>query len=90
MPSKVGGESGTIFPACRSLLEKEAIMPNRDPIPTPTTDTPRGPTPTPGIPDPTQQKPPLTPTQDPSDTKNPQDPPLDPALLPIGDPAGAA
>ncbi|WP_369685939.1 hypothetical protein [Rhizobium sp. BT03] len=65
-------------------------MPNRDPIPTPTTDTPRGPTPTPGIPDPIQQKPPLTPAQDPGDTKNPQDPPLDPALLPIGDPAGAA
>ncbi|TBZ07845.1 hypothetical protein [Rhizobium leguminosarum] len=65
-------------------------MPNRDPIPTPNADTPRGPTPAPGIPDPIQQKPPLTPAQDPADTKNPQDPPLNPALLPIGDPAGAA
>jgi hypothetical protein len=65
-------------------------MPNRDPIPTPTSETPRGPTPTDGIPDRTQEKPPLTPTQDPGDTKNPQDPTLDPALLPIGDPAGMA
>ncbi|MGO8469892.1 hypothetical protein AB9F45_35805, partial [Rhizobium leguminosarum] len=61
----------------------------RDPIPTPNADTPRGPAPTPGIPDPIQQKPPLTPAQDPADTKNPQDPPLNPALLPIGDPAEA-
>jgi hypothetical protein len=61
-------------------------MPNRDPIPTPTGETPRGPTPTPGVPDRVQEKPPLTPAQDPSDTKNPEDP----ALLPIGDPAGAA
>ncbi|AGS20872.1 hypothetical protein REMIM1_CH01027 [Rhizobium etli bv. mimosae str. Mim1] len=85
---KVGGESGTICLGCRSFFQKEAIMPNRDPIPN--ADTPRGPTPTPGIPDRTQEKPPLTPAQDPGDTKNPQDPPLDPALLPIGDPAGAA
>jgi hypothetical protein len=49
-----------------------------------------GPTPTPGIPDRVQEKPPLTPVQDPGDSKNPQDPTLDPALLPIGDPAGAA
>jgi len=49
-----------------------------------------GPQPTPGIPDRIQEKPPLTPAQDPSDTKNPEDPPLNPALLPIGDPAGAA
>jgi hypothetical protein len=61
-------------------------MPNRDPIPAPQAETPRGPTPTPGVPDRTQEKPPLTPAQDPSDTKNPEDP----ALLPIGDPAGAA
>jgi hypothetical protein len=61
-------------------------MPNRDPIPVPQAETPRGPTPTPGVPDRTQEKPPLTPAQDPSDTKNPEDP----ALLPIGDPAGAA
>nr|CAD6617594.1 hypothetical protein RKHAN_03423 [Rhizobium sp. Khangiran2] len=65
-------------------------MPSRDPIPTPASETPRGPTSTPGIPDRTQGKPPLTPVQDPGDTKNPQDPNLDPALLPIGDPAGAA
>jgi hypothetical protein len=65
-------------------------MPNRDPIPTPGAESPLGPQPTPGIPDRSREKPPLTPAQDPSDTKNPQDPPLDPALLPIGDPAGAA
>ncbi|MDO1585088.1 hypothetical protein [Rhizobium oryzicola] len=53
-------------------------------------ETPRGPTPAPGVPDRTQEKPPLTPAQDPGDTKNPNDPVLDPALLPIGDPAGAA
>ncbi|AIC26210.1 hypothetical protein IE4771_CH01057 [Rhizobium etli bv. mimosae str. IE4771] len=85
MPAR---ESGTISRRCRSLLEKEAIMSNKDPIPN--ADPPRGPTPTPGIPDPTQEKPPLTPAEDPADTKNPQDRPLDPALLPIGDPAGAA
>lgn len=84
------GESGTKCRGCRSFFEKEALMPNRDPIPTPNADTPRGPTPTPGIPDRIQEKPPLTPAQDPADTKNPQDPPLNPALLPIGDPAGAA
>ena len=53
-------------------------------------ETPRGPTPAPGVPDRTQEKPPLTPAQDPGDTKNPNDPVLNPALLPIGDPAGAA
>jgi hypothetical protein len=46
----------------------------------PSADTPRGPTPTPGIPDRVQEKPPLTPVQDPGDSKNPQDPTLDPAL----------
>ena len=61
-------------------------MPNRDPIQNPAPETPRGPTSTPGIPDRTQG----TPVQDPGDTKNPQDPKLDPALMPIGDPAGAA
>jgi len=34
-------------------------------------DTPRGPTPTPGIPDRIQEKPPLTPAQDPGDSKEP-------------------
>ncbi len=65
-------------------------MPKRDPIPTPGAETPLGPRSTPGIPDRIQEKPPLTPPRDPSDTKNPEDRPLDPALLPIGDPAGAA
>jgi hypothetical protein len=65
-------------------------MPNRDPIPVPTPETPRGPTPSDGVPDRVQEKPPLTPAQDPGDSKNPQDPTLNPALLPIGDPAGAA
>ncbi len=53
-------------------------------------ETPRGPTGTPGIPDRVQEKPPVPPINDPGDTKNPNDPALDPALLPIGDPAGAA
>ncbi|MBB4349099.1 hypothetical protein [Aliirhizobium cellulosilyticum] len=65
-------------------------MPNRDPIPNPTADTPRGPTPTGGVPDRIQEKPPLTPAQDKGDNKDPQDPVLDPALLPTGDPAGMA
>ncbi len=65
-------------------------MPNRDPIPTPSSETPRGPTQTGGIPDRTQEKPPQTPAQDTGDSKNPQDPTLDPALLPGGDPAGMA
>ncbi|CAN7580329.1 hypothetical protein [Neorhizobium sp. LjRoot104] len=65
-------------------------MPNRDPIPVPSSETPRGPTRTDGVPDRTQEKPPLTPAQDTGDSKNPQDPTLDPALLPIGDPAGMA
>ncbi|MEN3150292.1 hypothetical protein ABCW43_23595 [Neorhizobium sp. IRAMC:178] len=64
-------------------------MPNRDPIPTPSPQ-PRGPTPAGGVPDRTQEKPPLTPAQDPGDSKNPQDPTLDPALMPTGDPAGMA
>ncbi|WP_037079954.1 hypothetical protein [Neorhizobium vignae] len=64
-------------------------MSNRDPIPTPSPQ-PRGPTPTDGIPDRIQEKPPLTPAQDPGDSKNPQDPTLKPALMPTGDPAGMA
>lgn len=40
-------------------------MPNRDPLPTPGVETPRGPVGTGGVPDRTQEKPPLTPTQDP-------------------------
>ncbi|WP_337266330.1 hypothetical protein [Oryzifoliimicrobium ureilyticus] len=66
-------------------------MPNRDPLPIPGgVETPLGPISTPGIPDRVQDKPPRTPVQDKGDTKNPEDPILDPALLPIGDPAGAA
>ena len=65
-------------------------MPNRDPLPNPGSETPRGPQSDGGIPDRTQEKPPLTPAQDPADNKNPQDPTLNPALLPIGDPAGIA
>jgi hypothetical protein len=65
-------------------------MPNKQPIPTPSADTPRGTTPAPGVPDRAREKPPLTPAKNPDDSKNPQHPPLDPALLPIGDPAGAA
>jgi hypothetical protein len=42
------------------------------------------------VPDRIQEKPPLTPAKDKGDNKNPQDPVLDPALLPTGDPAGMA
>lgn len=65
-------------------------MTERENISTPTPESPRGPSSTPGIPDPRQVEPPAPPVQDPSDTKNPNDPPINPALLPIGDPAGAA
>ncbi len=65
-------------------------MPNRDPLDESTIDSPRGPTSTPGIPDRVQEKPPVPPVKAPGDTKNPNDPTLNPALLPIGDPAGAA
>ncbi|GAA3062952.1 hypothetical protein GCM10010520_08820 [Rhizobium viscosum] len=65
-------------------------MPKRDPIHTSGAKKPLGPKPTPGIRDRIQEKPPLAPARDPSDTKNPEGRPLDPALLPIGDPAGAA
>lgn len=65
-------------------------MPDRDPVPAPGAETPRGPSQTPGIPDRVQEKPPEPPVVNPGDTRNPNDPPLNPALLPIGDPAGAA
>lgn len=65
-------------------------MPSRDPIQKSDNDTPRGPTSSGGIPDRVQEKKPLTPAQDKGDSKNPQDPTLNPALLPIGDPAGMA
>lgn len=65
-------------------------MPDIDQMPGNPIDTPRGPTSTPGIPDRVQEKPHVPPIKDPGDTKNPNDPTLNPALLPIGDPAGAA
>ncbi|NLS00429.1 hypothetical protein HGP17_26675 [Rhizobium sp. P38BS-XIX] len=50
-------------------------------------EAPRGPTSTPGIPDRVQEKPPLTPAQDPGDTKNPNDPtPVEPGLVPAEGP----
>ena len=65
-------------------------MPNRDPLPTPSAETPRGPQTTPGLPDRSQDRPADPPIVDTGDTKNPNDPTLDPAMLPIGDPAGMA
>lgn len=65
-------------------------MPDRDLPGTDPIETPRGPTTTPGIPDRTQEKPAAPPITDPGDSKNPNDPVINPALLPIGDPAGAA
>ncbi|MBB3592187.1 hypothetical protein FHX08_002531 [Rhizobium sp. BK529] len=64
-------------------------MPNKDSIPAPDqipdAESQPGQQPPAGIPDRIQENP-----QDPGDTKKPEDRPLDPALLPIGDPAGAA
>lgn len=59
-------------------------MPNRDPLPTPTPDTPRGPIATPGIPDRTQEKPILPPIIEPEDDLNPNDP-----VLPVVSPTGS-
>ena len=64
-------------------------MPNRDPMPTPT-DEPRGPTATPGIPDRSLEDSTTPPITKPGDTLDPNDPVLEPALYPIGDPAGMA
>lgn len=62
-------------------------MPNRDPLPQPDANTPRGPSVTPGIPDREQESSPTPPVIAPtSDTKNPNDP----TLIPVGDPAGMA
>lgn len=69
---------------------EEMTMSIINPQPGNPAETPRGPTGTPGIPDRVQEKPPVPPINDPGDTKNPNDPTLNPALLPIGDPAGAA
>lgn len=61
-------------------------------IPASSNETLRGPQPTPGAPDRSQDKPAKRPVKDKGDTKNPDDAVtvLDPALLPIGDPAGMA
>ncbi|WP_438750782.1 hypothetical protein [Pararhizobium sp. O133] len=59
-------------------------------IPVPDDESPRGPQSTPGLPDRSQDKPAKPPVIDKGDNKNPNDPVLDPALLPIGDPAGMA
>lgn len=64
-------------------------MPKRDPLPTPSANTPSGPKASPGIRDRLQKKPKPKPVRDP-DTESSEGRPLDPALLPIGDPAGAA
>ncbi|NKN38657.1 hypothetical protein HFC70_20100 [Agrobacterium sp. a22-2] len=54
--------------------------------PQPDLETPRGPSRTPGVPDRSQEEAPKPPVQKPDDSRNPNDP----ALLPIGDPAGMA
>lgn len=64
-------------------------MPNRYPIPV-TEDEPRGPTHDGPRPDRSTEDSPSPPITGTEDNKNPNDPPLDPALLPIGDPAGMA
>ncbi|WP_018237856.1 MULTISPECIES: hypothetical protein [Sinorhizobium/Ensifer group] len=60
-------------------------MPKQDPIPAPA-ETPREPQGIPGRPDRGLEKSPDPPIKKPEDTKDP----TDPALLPIGDPAGMA
>ncbi|MEK1930417.1 MAG: hypothetical protein AAAC47_11655 [Pararhizobium sp.] len=64
-------------------------MPKTIPVPPPD-EAPRGPQPTPGAPHRSHDKPAKRPVIDKGDRKNPDDPNLDPALLPIGDPAGMA
>lgn len=59
-------------------------------IPVSQDESPRGPQTTPGLPDRSQDKPAKPPVIDKGDTRNPNDPVIDPALLPIGDPAGMA
>ena len=60
-------------------------------IPTSQDNSPRGPESNPGPPDSSQDRHPATPpVTDKGDTKNPNDPVVKPALLPIGDPAGMA
>lgn len=59
-------------------------------IPASHDESPRGPQSTPGLPDRSQDKPAKPPVIDKGDNRNPNDPVLDPALLPVGDPAGMA
>ncbi|APO75042.1 hypothetical protein AM571_CH02233 [Rhizobium etli 8C-3] len=55
------------------------------------TKSPPGPAPATDAPDRVREKPPLKPANAPSNDKDSDEPsPVDPALLPIGDPAGAA
>ncbi len=51
-------------------------------VPIQQTETPRGPTATPGIPDRTQEKPPVPGIIRPGDTVNPNDPPI-PVVNPV-------
>ncbi|CAN7274620.1 hypothetical protein LJR255_001270 [Pararhizobium sp. LjRoot255] len=62
-------------------------MPSTIPV-SPADETRRGPQPAPGGPDPSKDKPATPPVTDKDDPKKPRV--LDPALLPIGDPAGMA
>lgn len=64
-------------------------MPSTIPV-SPADEAPRGPQPAPGVPDPAKDKPATPPATDKDNPKKPDDPALDPALLPIGDPAGMA
>jgi hypothetical protein len=59
-------------------------MPNRDPLPTPDADTPRGPLAAPGIPDRTQEKPAVPPIIEPQDDINPNDPVTEKAIPSAG------
>jgi hypothetical protein len=53
------------------------------PLASPGSETPRGPTTTPGLPDRTQETPPVPPIIKPIDDVNPNDPPL-PSITPPG------
>jgi hypothetical protein len=55
-------------------------MPNRDPIPEPDMEGPRGPITSPGLPDRSQEESPVPPIIKPNDDVNPNDPPLSPAF----------
>jgi hypothetical protein len=63
-------------------------MPSTIPV-SPPDETRRGPQPAPGVPEPSKDKPATPPVTD-KDVPKKTDRVLDPALLPIGDPAGMA